>query len=83
MRMKRRLYSKMPIDRPDRDSMLSGHGWLRLRGHNVTTADALAIFDISDLLDVLSPFTGGEPDRRIFLSMEAVRKNMYRTSGRD
>ena len=38
----------------------------------------------ADLLDLLFAFMAGEPVRRVFLSVEAVRKNMYGASaGRD
>ena len=62
--------------------MLLGHSRLRLR--RINTADASRLFTFRvDVLDLLSAFTAGEPVRRVVLCVEAVRKNMYGTSGRD
>ena len=67
-----------------RSVLLAGRrheGASRLRLRRVTTADASRFFTFRvDLLDLLSAFAAGEPDRRVVLSVEAVRKNMYRTS---
>lgn len=63
---------------PTRVAMRLGHRRLRLR--RIISAETFLYFHLSgECLDLLLAFTAGKPVRCVFLTVEAVRKNMYGT----